>query len=172
VALTELHSSGARIAVSGIARAGHVGQAVTVGVAGGGVARTTVRADGTFQTTFARPRRAQRRAAYTATVAGQRSKALRPSPLAIVGQTRVGTRVRIRGRLTGSGSAGRRIDVVRRLGCPASSVSAGSGVRTSHDGAFTLTLPRPVAPHAVGVYRISLRGARSKSTLVLVRHDA
>jgi YVTN family beta-propeller protein len=171
VVLTGVHPSGARLAVSGIARVEYAGKSVVIARGKRIVARTKIRADGTFQTTIARRPPAGSRRAYTATVAGRRSAARAISRLAIDGQRRVARSLRVRGRLSGAGSSRRRLRAVRQEGCPPSGARVVASARTSRNGAFTLTLPRPAAPRAVDAYHVAVSGIGSASALVLVRHD-
>lgn len=154
--------------LGGIARAEYAGRQVIITNAGRRVASTTARADGTFQVT-ARLRRGTDR--YQAIVAGRRSPISGISPVTILSQDGTSGGVRVRGRLTGAGAAGRRLVIRRQVGCPVANVGASGNTRTSRSGTFSITLPRPAGSREVAVYRLTVSGSRAFQ-LVLVRHDA
>jgi hypothetical protein len=174
VQVLDVRHEGARVVVSGIARAGLAGDEVSVaavlpgrGVLGGSVT-TTVGADGAFEASLPLPARRHRaQVVYEASAEGKRSALALRRRVVVTSRIDSPEGVVVTGRVRGVHRP-RTVRVLRRVGCAASTAFA--RVRTSRSGAFTVTLPRAAAPAHLVTYRFSARrrGGASASAPVVV----
>jgi hypothetical protein len=140
-----------RVKVAGLARPTLAGRRVTIrALVGhrriGRPVRATVALDGTFAANLRRPaRRHLRRVGYQASIAGERSRALRLRRRLTIRSRRVRAGATlITGQLTGRR---RTVTVTRRISCTGQ--QRVTAVRPNRRGRFTVTLPAP------GFYRMT-----------------
>jgi hypothetical protein len=162
--LTEVLEASGRVHLSGVARAGFVGQRLRIVFAATGrtVARATVRPDGTFATTAPLPPRRLRAgngARYRAQLGKQRSPAFKLRRRVLIDDisARRG-RVTIAGRVLSPARPARPVLVQRRLTCRRLATVA--RVRPRADGRFRVTIAAPAGASAA-VYRLRTDVPRS-----------
>jgi hypothetical protein len=171
IVLIDVRRTATRVEVSGLARTSYRGQSTSIRplIAGkrGRAVTATVQPDGSFRATLPLPAGPDRSTVrYEATIAGQRSAALKlVRRLVIVGRTTTAAGTRISAQVAG----GRRhtITITRQLSCTAWRRVA--TVRSDRDGRFSATLPRPSASDAIALYRATTGRSRGRTfTLPIV----
>jgi hypothetical protein len=170
VVLEDVVPDGRRVRLLGVAERRHAGARAEIRFLGTGkvVARPVIGPDGRFAATAPLPKgklRHSNRARYDATVAGERSPALKLERRMQVTRVQAAAgSVTISGRVLGpqaKRAADRTIEVQRRRSCSSNEVVA--RVKPGKDGRFRVTLDAPDGERAA-VYRLRARVPRSAAS--------
>jgi hypothetical protein len=170
VVLEDVVPDGRRVKLLGVAERRHAGERAEIRFLATGkvVARPVVGPDGRFAATAPMPKgklRHSNKARYDATVAGERSLALKlERRMLVTGVRTAGGKVTISGRVLGplaKRAGDRAIEVRRRRSCAGEEVVA--KVRPGKDGRFRATLQVPAGERAA-VYRLRARVRRSDAS--------
>jgi hypothetical protein len=170
VVLEDVVPEGRRVRLLGVAERAHAGERAEIRFLATGkvVARPVVGPDGRFAATAPLPKgklRHSNKARYAATVAGERSPALKLERRMQVTQVRAASgKVTIAGRVLGplaKRAADRAIEVQRRRSCSSTEVVA--RVKPAKDGRFRVTLDAPEGQRAA-VYRLRAKVRRSAAS--------